>query len=222
LPLCLSQLKSELLEELIADMKEVRACDDQETPGIVAADAIRPRGDKRLKADGSFHRLMDGGFFGCFSAAGEAAAAAETLSSEGDIRREAEIEMRKYWAAPTLAFWQDVDRDGENIAVLNDPLEQWAKNRHEYPNLLRLARKYLCVPATSAPSERVFSSASLTISKLRNCLSPDTARALIFLRNTWPQLDELAQDRQVKRNCENSVAQIQGTVANKGKKRQAG
>ncbi|XP_077965855.1 E3 SUMO-protein ligase ZBED1-like isoform X1 [Styela clava] len=47
------------------------------------------------------------------------------------------------------------------------PIEWWSGNRTEAEYLFALAKKYLCIPATSAPAERVFSSAGLTIGKLR-------------------------------------------------------
>ena len=45
----------------------------------------------------------------------------------------------------------------------------------------QLAIRILCIPATSAPAERVFSVAGLTIAKNRARLAPETANELIFL-----------------------------------------
>jgi hypothetical protein len=51
-----------------------------------------------------------------------------------------------------------------------------------YPLIYEVAKKYLIVPGTSVPSERVFSAAGNIISKKRSLLADDTASNLIFLR----------------------------------------
>ena len=67
------------------------------------------------------------------------------------------------------------------IPLTSDPLVWWDENRHIYPKLAKLAFKYLCVPATSVPAERVFSAAGLIISRLRSRLSPEHVDMLISL-----------------------------------------
>ena len=44
---------------------------------------------------------------------------------------------------------------------------KWWPTNSQLPHLKQLALKYLCIPATSASSERYFSSAGLTASELR-------------------------------------------------------
>ena len=63
-----------------------------------------------------------------------------------------------------------------------DPLCWWKTNASRYPYLSILARKFLCIPATSVPSERIFSAAGHIVSKLRASLSPENVDALLFLR----------------------------------------
>lgn len=46
--------------------------------------------------------------------------------------------------------------------------EWWATREKRYPALAELARKYLCIPATSASSERVFSTAGNVVNSKRN------------------------------------------------------
>ena len=60
-------------------------------------------------------------------------------------------------------------------------LEWWAKNKHTYPNLAKLATQYLCVPATSVPAEQVFSVAGEIVNTKRASLKPENVDLLIFL-----------------------------------------
>jgi hypothetical protein len=64
----------------------------------------------------------------------------------------------------------------------NCPLQWWNIHHPSIPLLAQLARRYLCVPATSASSERVFSSAGLTIAYARAGLLPQHASELVLLK----------------------------------------
>jgi len=50
------------------------------------------------------------------------------------------------------AYLQSVDADSES-----DPLQWWKTHEEMFPTLKNVAEKYLCMPATSSPSERLFS-----------------------------------------------------------------
>ena len=63
----------------------------------------------------------------------------------------------------------------------SDPCQFWARNADRFPSVAKLARKYLAIPATSVPSERVFSAAGNIVTARRNCLSPDNVNMLVFL-----------------------------------------
>ena len=62
-------------------------------------------------------------------------------------------------------------------------LKWWKNNEKLFPIIAKFARRVLCIPASSAASERVFSSSGNTVSDKRNRLSPDVVRHLIFLKD---------------------------------------
>ena len=57
-----------------------------------------------------------------------------------------------------------------------------------------LAKQLLCIPATSVPSERVFSAAGYIVSKLRSALSPENVDALLFLRQNKSLVSRLSTE----------------------------
>ena len=84
---------------------------------------------------------------------------------------------------------QGVSHDELN-RYLNSPVDNrtdslfwWKFHEKDYPILSKIAKDYLAIQATSVPSERAFSISGLTISKTRNRLDPETARAIICMKN---------------------------------------
>ena len=71
------------------------------------------------------------------------------------------------------------DKDGNNDK--SDPLAWWKNNAVRFPLLSVLAKKYLCVCATSTASERVFSTAGNVVTSTRNLLKPEKVDMLVFL-----------------------------------------
>ena len=62
-----------------------------------------------------------------------------------------------------------------------NPLVWWKMQARVMPEMYRLAKKYLCCPATSAPSERVFSKAGELISQRRANISDENIQMVLFL-----------------------------------------
>lgn len=62
-------------------------------------------------------------------------------------------------------------------------LEFWERQAPTFPRLRALARRILCVPASSAASERTFSSAGRVIEARRNRLNPGTVDSILFLHS---------------------------------------
>jgi hypothetical protein len=71
-----------------------------------------------------------------------------------------------------------------------DPLRWWAEQENSFPTLSKMARKYLCVPATSVPSERDFSSAGNIVTCKRNSLKPSKVNELCFLACNLKKIDK--------------------------------
>ena len=76
-----------------------------------------------------------------------------------------------------------LDRD-----IADEPLAWWRARTAQYPKLSLVARKWLAVPASSAASERLFSSAGLTVTDKRTSLSSELVSSLVFLKSAWPVL----------------------------------
>ena len=87
---------------------------------------------------------------------------------------------------PELTDEQVVDKElirycnQPKLERLKNPLEWWAAHEGECPVLSSLARNALCIPATSAPTERLFSYAGLTIADNRASLLPENAAEIIY------------------------------------------
>lgn len=80
----------------------------------------------------------------------------------------AEMEVKQYLDAPSLP-------------LTDDPLHWWKAHAQAYPLLAKLAQRHLCVPGTSVPAERVFSTAGDIITSQRSCLTSEHADQLLFL-----------------------------------------
>ena len=64
-------------------------------------------------------------------------------------------------------------------------LEWWKKYEYSYPRLSVLAKKYLAIPASSVPSERVFSLAGNIVNKKRSRLNPRYGRFIDIYENEY-------------------------------------
>ncbi|GBP80225.1 Zinc finger BED domain-containing protein 1 [Eumeta japonica] len=103
-----------------------------------------------------------------------------------------------------LASTQPLDRDDpkspialeldsylkENLLTKNkSPFEWWTGHQPRYPELARLARVFLCAPASTVYSERLFSEAGNVYEEKRNRLLPERAESLVFPHHNLPLLN---------------------------------
>ena len=61
----------------------------------------------------------------------------------------------------------------------------WKDHENQFPNLTKLAKKYLSIQATSAPSERIFSKAGNIISEKRTRLGPEIAGKILYVSQNY-------------------------------------
>jgi hAT family C-terminal dimerisation region len=93
-------------------------------------------------------------------------------------------------AAKELLCQMSATREVENyldffaIKVASDviPMDWWKGYRHQFPRIAKLARKWLCVTATSTPSERVFSDCGLALTAKRSRLKGNVLRDQVMIR----------------------------------------
>ena len=92
---------------------------------------------------------------------------------------DARVEVERYLSEPTPV-------------VTMDPLKWWGLREKSYPTISKLAKKYLCIPASSTPSERIFSLTGTIVDKKRARLSADKVDMIVFLnknKRCFPNYD---------------------------------
>ena len=104
-------------------------------------------------------------------------------------RRHPEVAAADY-AYKRLRILSVRDSDGN----FNYPLIWWKITEATLPYLAKLARRTLNIPSTSAPSERVFSSAGIYVNKRRARLRSDIVEATVFLHGCWEKVEEYFKD----------------------------
>lgn len=73
---------------------------------------------------------------------------------------------------------------GESLLPFYDnPVTWWHDNHNRFPHLAVLARNYLCIPATQASSERLFSTAGNAVTAKRFAISPEHVEEMCFLHH---------------------------------------
>lgn len=90
----------------------------------------------------------------------------------------------------------------KSLSLTGNPLEWWKEHQMFYPYLSNLAKQYLGIPATSVPSERVFSTTGDIITAQRAALKPAYVDMMVFLKKTKP-LKLLNCHKRMKRIAEN-------------------
>ena len=101
-------------------------------------------------------------------------AGAGDRGADGGARKvcDAESEMLRYSQEPLMHHYGNV-------------LQWWHDNKRNYPCHAVLARKYLCVQATSTTAERVMSLMGNIVTKKRSLLTDENVRILTYLSDFY-------------------------------------
>ncbi|KAI4827546.1 hypothetical protein KUCAC02_030934 [Chaenocephalus aceratus] len=78
-----------------------------------------------------------------------------------------------------------------DISPAEDPLTWWSQHEVHLPMLARFAKQYLCIPASSCASERVFSTSGNICSPRRSRLTEEHLETLVFLAKNLNKAKEL-------------------------------
>lgn len=141
--------------QALLEMQALSATESPPQTSTAAAGGVEEREPKKVKRSlGSFFKK----------------ASTQPGSAALSDREAIEVEIKSYL--------QSLEVDGEA-----NPLEWWRLHQANFPRVASLAKKYLCIPATSAPSERAFSTGGNIVTCHRSALKPETVDKLVFLAN---------------------------------------
>jgi hypothetical protein len=97
----------------------------------------------------------------------------------GDYDRQTESDVPNPQVSAMSVVRQYLDES--TVGRHENPLSWWRDRQLLYKHLIHLPKRYLCIVATSVPSERIFSKSGQLISARRSRLSPKTVRVVMFL-----------------------------------------
>ncbi|XP_072560454.1 E3 SUMO-protein ligase ZBED1-like isoform X1 [Paramormyrops kingsleyae] len=144
----------------VAQMLDECQSTSQATPEFPSTALGGGKGDGADATPAKLQKKTLGSFFKSYTKS----AATSGLTEQQAI----ETELNSYLQAP--------DADSET-----NPLVWWKINAATFPRVSLLAKRYLCIPATSSPSERAFSTGGNIVCCNRAALKPDTVDRLVFL-----------------------------------------
>ena len=94
------------------------------------------------------------------------------------------VEKARPKSSPIEICQKEIDRYITDEAQITNvcPIRWWEQKEKFYPTISSVARRILAIPASSVPSERIFSLAGALVTKKRSQLSPENVNLLIFLK----------------------------------------
>jgi len=129
-------------------------------------------------------------------------AKSQVLSEPLEQKAERKLDVEDLFGLPSEI--PDIKEDSEverykntrTIGSSENPLKWWRENAPLYPRVASLAKKYLGIPATSAPSERAFSTASNVDSRHRGRLDPESLEMCVLLHHHFLHLRDTKDEEE--------------------------
>jgi hypothetical protein len=103
------------------------------------------------------------------------------LYQTGPLDLDTETELTRYLKLPAMPRETDI-------------YQYWKAKQYDFPIISRIAKDFLAIPATSAPSECVFSIGSDVVTKKRNRLTGNSVRMIMCLKDWGMITDEDVDD----------------------------
>ena len=88
------------------------------------------------------------------------------------------------------------------VSLEVNALTWWKEHWSIYPILSKLARRYLCLPCTSVPSESLFSISGLIVNERRAALDPCNVDKIVFLNSNLKALHLGTTYARKKKHCQ--------------------
>jgi hypothetical protein len=156
--------KKQVQEHLIREMIESSPKEKTPQPKKIAAEG----GSKMLGAKGLCYDALFADESGC--------------DSDNSVDNDKEIAQLKIRCIDEFRSYIALSKSFAEASDANKcPLGWWKANRHAFPLLFPVARKWLGTLCSSVPSERAFSTSGNVLTKRRGSLLPETVRDLVFL-----------------------------------------
>ena len=98
-----------------------------------------------------------------------------------DVSKEILVKRPQDIASAAIALELAMFRNFVVEEEVKDPLQWWQVNGPRFPTAALLARRYLSMPASSAPSEKVFSRMNVVIAKRRGHAPTDRMARMVMM-----------------------------------------
>lgn len=177
------KLKSDVLAIMVSETKDIekKKKNDGDKKGATKANKAAGEDEEEAITPPAKRRKLNDVMFGGMGRMNVDKVTPQKKKNDTTIRIECQKELDLFIVAKGVPI---IDEKGDYV----NPLEWWMKHEDEFPVLAYMAQAYLSIPATSAPSERIWSRAAQVYTANRSRLDPDIASGIIFTKENLPLL----------------------------------